>query len=114
MRANSGGKEGLRCVEVAALLLFLPTLASSVLAAPRTALVMGRFSRRHQQPARQGNPAGLDGLSGEADFTNDRVVHQSELEVYFKRGVTDLTGGQQHPVTIRPDAIADFPIVLPI
>jgi hypothetical protein len=26
--------------------------------------------------------------------------------------VTDLTGGQQHPVTIRPDAVADFPIVL--
>ncbi|MEZ5581787.1 MAG: hypothetical protein R3F37_02500 [Candidatus Competibacteraceae bacterium] len=54
----------------------------------------------------------LDGLTGKADFVQDGVVHHSELEVFVKRGVVDLTEGRQHPVTIRPDAIADFALAV--
>ena len=50
----------------------------------------------------------IDGLAGAADFIPDGFIHQSELELYVKRGVVDLTAGRQHPVTIRPDAISDF------
>jgi WD40 repeat protein len=54
----------------------------------------------------------LDGLNGEADFDRDGVIHQSELEAYVKRGVVRLTGGKQHPITIRPQAMPDFPLAI--
>lgn len=55
----------------------------------------------------------LDGLAGKADLTPDGVIYQSELEAFVKRAVVDLTQGRQHPVTIRPDAMADFALALP-
>lgn len=51
----------------------------------------------------------LDGLSGAADYTHDGVVHLSELNLYVRRRVPDLTDGHQHPITITPQqAFADF------
>lgn len=52
----------------------------------------------------------LEGLAGEADFMKDGVIHQSELETYVKRQVVALTEGRQHPITIRPAALSDFPL----
>lgn len=54
----------------------------------------------------------LDGLNGAADYEKDQVIHLAELELYVQRGVVKLTEGQQHPVTIRPDGISDFPLSL--
>jgi len=54
----------------------------------------------------------LDGLAGGADFAPDTVIHLSELELYVKRAVSELTEGRQHPISIRPDAIADFPLAV--
>jgi len=54
----------------------------------------------------------LDGLSGKADLTADGVIYEAELETFVKRAVVDLTQGRQHPVVIRPDAMADFALAL--
>jgi WD40 repeat protein len=52
----------------------------------------------------------LEGLAGGADFMKDGVIHQSELEMYVKRQVVKLTEGRQHPITITPAALSDFPL----
>ncbi|KOR33027.1 hypothetical protein TI05_03575 [Achromatium sp. WMS3] len=51
----------------------------------------------------------LDGLSGQADYDHDGIIHRSELETYVKRKVAKITRGRQHPITAGT-AVADFAI----
>ncbi|MEM7367359.1 MAG: caspase family protein [Bacteroidota bacterium] len=41
----------------------------------------------------------LEGLNGEADFNNNRVISLLELNLYVTERVKDLTNGRQHPFT---------------
>jgi len=51
----------------------------------------------------------LDGLSGQADYDHDGIIHRSELETYVKRKVAKITRGRQHPIAAGT-AVADFAI----
>ena len=51
----------------------------------------------------------LDGFNGGADYDHDGVVHVSELELYVKRAVPELTAGRQHPIGYS--RLADFALV---
>jgi WD40 repeat protein len=54
----------------------------------------------------------LEGLAGKADLLKDGVIKQSELETFVKDYVSNLTDGRQHPITIRPEALGDFPLAI--
>lgn len=52
----------------------------------------------------------LAGLAGAADYTGDKAITVKELDTYIADKVKQLTGGTQHPVTLLPGTIPDFPI----
>jgi hypothetical protein len=52
----------------------------------------------------------VEGLAGKADISGDGIITVSELEYWLAERVKDLTGGQQHPTTAKPNSIRDFPI----
>ena len=54
----------------------------------------------------------VEGLGGKADVTNRKKVTVSSLDFYLAERVKELTGGQQTPVTVRPDTVPDFPIAI--
>jgi len=52
----------------------------------------------------------VEGLSGQADYNRDRVVHIHELDAYSARRVRELSQGRQNPVVGKPAAIRSFPL----
>ena len=53
----------------------------------------------------------LDGLGGAADFTGDRVVDWSELQLYVSTSVRAMTRGGQNPMVPRLEQFANFDFV---
>jgi hypothetical protein len=54
----------------------------------------------------------LEAFSGAGDLTGDGIVSIAEFDLYLSERVKDLTDRQQHPVTVKPDTVPDFPIAL--
>lgn len=48
---------------------------------------------------------------GKADYSNDRLIHLRELDLYVAERVEALTSGEQHPTTQKPSTISRFPLV---
>ncbi len=55
----------------------------------------------------------LEGLEGEADYTEDGTITVNELELYIAERVKVLTGGEQTPTMSKPQTIPDFPLAVP-
>jgi WD40 repeat protein len=55
----------------------------------------------------------VEGLSGKADYNKDQLIHLNELDLYVTDRVKELSGGRQHPVTVRPSSIRSFPLSKP-
>jgi hypothetical protein len=53
----------------------------------------------------------LEGLRGEADYTQDRFIAISELETYLAERVKALTEGRQRPTTAKPAAVENYRVV---
>jgi WD40 repeat protein/uncharacterized caspase-like protein len=53
----------------------------------------------------------LDGLRGAADFTKDKIVDWSELQLYVSTSVRSLTKGSQNPMVPRLEQFANFDVV---
>jgi WD40 repeat protein len=49
---------------------------------------------------------------GKADVTHKGKITTALLDAYLAERVKELTGGEQHPVMSRPDAVPDFPLAL--
>ena len=49
----------------------------------------------------------LEGLDGRAD-RDDRVISTNELDLYVSNRVKELTKGEQHPATAKPDTTPDL------
>ena len=54
----------------------------------------------------------VEGLGGKADVTNKKKITVTSLDFYLAERVKELTGGQQTPVTTKPDTVPDFPIAV--
>ena len=52
----------------------------------------------------------VEGLNGQADYNQDRVVHLNELDLFVTDRVKVLSSGRQHPVTVKPASIRSFPL----
>ncbi|MFT5469942.1 MAG: WD40 repeat protein [Verrucomicrobiales bacterium] len=53
----------------------------------------------------------IEGIEkGGADFTKDGVIHLRELDTFVSEKVKELTGGIQHPTTVKPSTISRFPV----
>ncbi len=50
----------------------------------------------------------LDGIQGAADFTKDKIVDWSELQLYVSTTVRSLTKGSQNPMVPRLEQFANF------
>ncbi len=48
---------------------------------------------------------------GQADYSNDGMIHLRELDLYVAERVELLTNGEQHPTTQKPSTISRFPVV---
>lgn len=53
----------------------------------------------------------LDGLEGKADFTRDKVVDWSELQLYVSTEVRRMTRGSQNPMVPRLEQFSNFDFV---
>jgi uncharacterized caspase-like protein len=51
----------------------------------------------------------IEGLRGEADYKKTGRITHKMLDLYITERVKTLTGGRQHPVTISPQGVPDFP-----
>ncbi|MGP0060472.1 MAG: caspase family protein [Beijerinckiaceae bacterium] len=49
---------------------------------------------------------------GKADILHKGTITTALLDAYLANRVKELTGGEQHPVMSRPDAVPDFPLAL--
>jgi uncharacterized caspase-like protein len=49
-----------------------------------------------------------EGLAGEADSDNDRIITMRELDLYVTGRVLDLSNGSQHPSTHNSEGYEDF------
>ena len=52
----------------------------------------------------------LEGLRGKADVNADGIIHLRELDFFISDRVKELTGGIQHPTTVKPSTISRLPI----
>ncbi len=52
----------------------------------------------------------VEGLSGKADVNKSGRITHKMLDFYLSERVKELTRGQQHPVTLAPQGVPDFPI----
>ncbi len=48
---------------------------------------------------------------GQADYSNDGLIHLREMDLYVAERVEELTNNEQHPTTQKPSTISRFPIV---
>jgi WD40 repeat protein len=55
----------------------------------------------------------LEGLAGAADYDRKGIVTIDGLNLYVKNRVTELTGGVQHPVDLKPRATSNFAFAVP-
>ncbi|MFA6234616.1 MAG: hypothetical protein WC824_10600, partial [Bacteroidota bacterium] len=53
----------------------------------------------------------LDGIGGAADFTSDKTVDWSELQLYVGTAVRNMTKGGQNPMVPRLEQFANFDFV---
>lgn len=53
----------------------------------------------------------IEGLTGKADFIDDGVIQLRELDTYVAERVKKLSGGIQHPTTVKPSSISRFPLI---
>ncbi|PLX30941.1 MAG: hypothetical protein C0600_07015 [Ignavibacteria bacterium] len=53
----------------------------------------------------------LDGLRGKADFTGNKIVDWSELQLYVSTAVREMTKGSQNPMVPRLEQFANFDLV---
>jgi WD40 repeat protein len=49
---------------------------------------------------------------GKADILHNGKITTALLDSYLANRVKELTGGEQHPVMSRPDAVPDFPLAI--
>jgi WD40 repeat protein len=55
----------------------------------------------------------IEGIGeGKADILHNGKITTALLDSYLANRVKELTGGEQHPVMSRPDAVPDFPLAL--
>ena len=54
----------------------------------------------------------VEGLNGKADFQKTGKITHKGLDFYVAQRVKELTNGQQSPVSIAPQGVADFPIAV--
>ena len=52
----------------------------------------------------------LEGLRGAADINSDGVIHLRELDFFVSDRVKALTGGAQHPTTVKPSTLSRLPV----
>lgn len=53
----------------------------------------------------------LEGIGGVgADYSKDGIIHLRELDNFVSERVKELTGGIQHPTTVKPSTISRFPV----
>jgi len=52
----------------------------------------------------------VEGLTGKADFNQDKYVYVHEIDFYANQRVRQLSGGRQNPTTGRPPHIRSFPL----
>jgi WD40 repeat protein len=55
----------------------------------------------------------VEGVNGKADYKRDGRITYKELDVYLATRVTELTSGQQTPVTQAPGGVPDFAVAMP-
>jgi uncharacterized caspase-like protein len=53
----------------------------------------------------------LEGIGGKADYSGNKIVDWSELQLYVSARVRDLSRGSQHPTVPRLDQFANFDLV---
>lgn len=53
----------------------------------------------------------IEGLTGKADFIEDGLIQLRELDTYVAERVKELSGGIQHPTTVKPSSISRFPLI---
>jgi uncharacterized caspase-like protein len=53
----------------------------------------------------------IEGLQGKADFIDDGIIQLRELDTYVAERVKELSGGIQHPTTVKPSSISRFPLI---
>jgi uncharacterized caspase-like protein len=73
--------------------------------------------RQDAQESREWNngaftKAVIEGVSGKADYARTGRVTHKMLDLYTSERVKGLTRGSQSPVTIVPQGVPDFPLVL--
>ena len=54
----------------------------------------------------------VEGLNGKADYQKTGKITHKGLDYYVAERVKQLTNGQQSPVSIAPQGVADFPIAV--
>jgi hypothetical protein len=54
----------------------------------------------------------IEAIEGKGDILHKGRITTASLDAYLAERVKELTGGEQHPVMSRPDAVPDFPIAL--
>jgi uncharacterized caspase-like protein len=54
----------------------------------------------------------VQGLTGKADYSKDGAITIKELDLFISEHVKELTGGRQHPVSLKPETVPDFPLAL--
>ena len=53
----------------------------------------------------------IDGLErNAADLNSDGIIHLRELDFFISDRVKKLTGGIQHPTTVKPSTISRLPV----
>jgi hypothetical protein len=54
----------------------------------------------------------VEGLNGKADYSSSGRITVTALELYISDRVTDLTGGQQTPMSQKPGMVTNYTIAL--
>ena len=54
----------------------------------------------------------IEGLSGLAAISGRDKITTKSLDVYISERVKDLTKGRQHPTSVIPPNVPDFPIAV--
>jgi hypothetical protein len=96
----------------------LDALANELAANPNGPFVF--YSATGNQPSQERDEwmngaftkALLEGLNGQADQRSDNLIDVDELDWYLSRRVTELTNGNQTPVTAKPKGLPSIPIAL--
>ncbi len=69
---------------------------------------LGFFSNRNSIPVDLSVIEGIE--TGSADLVKDGIIELRELDTFVSEKVKELTGGRQHPTTVKPSTISRFPV----